>query len=94
MNISDFGLIILNSVYVGILWLIVSSCPETPFSSILHHSNTPTLLDGLLRTAPISLVVAPRTNFFVMKRQTLTVSALPQALPSCREGRDGQFGKI
>ena len=58
MDISDFEFIVLYGVYVGILWLTFRSEPETPVLSILHHSNTPTILAGSLPAEPNSLAVA------------------------------------
>ena len=62
MDISDFKLIVLYGVYVGILWLTFRSEPETPFLSILPHSNTPAILDGSLPVEPNSSAAALNTN--------------------------------
>jgi len=45
MSISEFELISLYCVYVGILWLTFRLGTRTPFVSIFHHSNTPTLIE-------------------------------------------------
>ena len=82
MDTSDFELIVLYGVYVGILWLTFRSEPETPFLSILHHSTTPTLLEGSLPEEPNSSAVALKTKvFLIMKCQTPTASAPAQACP-------------
>ena len=62
MDISDFELIVLYGVYVGILWLTFRSETETPFLSILHHSNTPAILDGSLPAEPNSSAAALDTK--------------------------------
>ena len=64
MNISDFGPTLLNGAYIGILWLFLSSCIETPFSSLLHHSNTPTLHELKFPAEPTNSAVARRTKIF------------------------------
>jgi len=62
MDISDFELIVLYGVYGGILWLTFRSEPETPFLSILHHSNTPACLEGSLPAEPNGSAVALKTK--------------------------------
>jgi hypothetical protein len=62
MDISDFELFALYGVCVGILWLTFRSDPETPFLSILHHSNTPAILDGSLPAEPNSSAAALNTK--------------------------------
>ena len=62
MDISDFELIVLYGVYVGILWLTFRTENETPFLSILHHSNTPAILDGSLPAEPNSSAAALNTK--------------------------------
>jgi hypothetical protein len=68
MNISDFGLILLNGAYIGILWLLFISCIETPFSPLLHHSSTPILLEVFFQARPDSSKVALQRNIINFDR--------------------------
>ena len=68
MDISDFELFALYGVYVGILWLTFRSEPETPFLSILHHSNTPAIFDGSLPPEPNSSAMALKIKILDYQR--------------------------
>jgi hypothetical protein len=94
MDISNFELIFLYGLYVGFLWLTLSALSEKSSLTILHHSNTPTLLGEFLPAKPNSYAVAQRTKIFdddVPNPGRLRSSS---GLPSCQEERGGQFGKI
>jgi hypothetical protein len=67
MDIPNFELIIFHAVYVGILWLTLSSLSQKQLSSILHYSNTPILLDELLPEEPNSSTGTQRTIIFEYK---------------------------
>jgi len=80
MDISNFELIFLPWVYVGILWLTLSSLPEKPFLSIRQHS-----LENFCRQSQIAMPSPIEPKFLMMMCQILTVSSLPQACPPARE---------
>lgn len=94
MDISYFELIVLSAVFLGILWLTLSSGPKTPFSSILQYSGTPLLLMNYQGRNFIARMQNRQKYCLILNRQTLTGLALSQALPSCQEGRGGQIGKM
>jgi hypothetical protein len=58
---------------------------------MLHHSITPILHEISTPAGPNSSIVALQKNIAILTGQYLAASALPQALPSCREGRGGQI---
>jgi len=92
MDISNFELMFLNGVYVSIVLLTLGTCPKSLFLSILHHSNTPILLEGSLPAKTNSAIAALNKIVLILACQAPTVFALAQALPSCQQERDGRIG--
>ena len=94
MDISYFELIVLNAAFLGILWLTLSSRPKSPFSSKLQYSSSALLLMDYQERDFIARGQHRQAYYLILMRQTLTGLALSQALPSCQEGRGGQFGNL